>query len=434
MAASRPSPLMRDQWRAEEDYRSTVDRRDRDKHRHRPRSPAFPKETEGTELGLKIKGRANTDTLATSRPRDRSLSPRRLNETDPHRSSKTRVKGERSKRELVEESFSSRYPHRGSSPSAHKRRRTRSVTPKGADSHHRQTVRRNHSPKRVIRAPESSSTRRERVHSPRSSSRRDYDLIPYSSRPLSPDRSARDSYIPSSHLRRSKSPVSRNQRPLAFSRPRSRSLEKRQRPRHTEDDYQREHHIRKYSPRRARISSSPHNSRDPSLRRRAPQFVEERLPEKRSFEKRSRHSRSTSAPKSRRPDRPEQLSRSPKPRDRKGRKMQSSTRPIQSILDDEPRQPSPPRPIPSFDDSNGAIDSLHGQAYPMHGMKASDMHSTHRRVPPHIDTRQSFGTSPQFMTPTSSHHGSPQSGSPYGHGRGGWSGQQQHFHNQAGYV
>ncbi|MCJ1322262.1 kinase subunit of RNA polymerase II carboxy-terminal domain kinase I [Xylographa vitiligo] len=111
--------------------------------------------------------------------------------------------------------------------------------------------------------------------------------------------------------------------------------------------------------------------------------------------------------------------------------MQSSTRPIQSILDDQTRQPSPPRPIPSFDDSNGSADSHIRDAFPMHGMKASDMHQTQRRIPSHIDTRQQYATSPQYMTPTSSHHGSPQSASPYSHGRGGWAGQQQQqYHGQ----
>ncbi|MCJ1380730.1 kinase subunit of RNA polymerase II carboxy-terminal domain kinase I [Xylographa soralifera] len=105
------------------------------------------------------------------------------------------------------------------------------------------------------------------------------------------------------------------------------------------------------------------------------------------------------------------LSPSPIPTNRDDRRMQSSTRPIQSILDEQPRQPSPPRPIPSFDDSNGSADSHIRDAFPMHGMK--------------------YATSPQYMTPTSSHHGSPQSASPYSHGRGGWTGQQQQqYHGQ----
>ena len=416
---------MRDQWRAEEDYSNTLDRRGRDKTTRRPRSPSFSRQAESTDLGLKIKGRALTDTAPPSRARDRSGSPRRVDESDRHRSFEAKGRGERPKRELGEERFLPRQLHRGNSPSAHKRRRTRSITPNGTDYHHRQAVQRNHSPKRINRAIELGSTRRQQDYSPRISSRRDHDSISQNSRPLSPDRSARDSYIPLSHLRRSRSPISRNQQASAFSRPRSRSLERR--PRHPENDYQRKHHIRKSSPRRARASRSPHSSRDADIRERALPSVKGRLPEKRS-----RRSRSNSISKARRPAHSERSSRSPGRRDRKGRKMQSSTRPIQSILDDQPRQPSPPRPIPSFDDSNGSIDAHHGQAFPMHGMKATDMHPTHRRVPAHIDTRQSFGTSPQYMTPTSSHHGSPQSGSPYSHGRGGWGGQQQHFHGQPG--
>jgi CTD kinase subunit alpha len=44
---------------------------------------------------------------------------------------------------------------------------------------------------------------------------------------------------------------------------------------------------------------------------------------------------------------------------------------------------------------------------------------------PQIDTRQ-FSQSPQHVSPNSSYHGSPQSHSPYGSGRGGsWGAQQQ---------
>lgn len=115
----------------------------------------------------------------------------------------------------------------------------------------------------------------------------------------------------------------------------------------------------------------------------------------------------------------------------------NSTRPIQSIVDDSNRSPSPLRPIPSFDADN-AGDQLDGEsrmreAFPMHGMRASDVHGGKQRPPrPHIDTRQ-FSTSPQYVTPTSSYQGSPQSGSPYSGGRGGWSGQS-HFHGQHGQL
>jgi CTD kinase subunit alpha len=107
----------------------------------------------------------------------------------------------------------------------------------------------------------------------------------------------------------------------------------------------------------------------------------------------------------------------------------NSTRPIRSIVDDSSRPPSPPRPIPSFDADNGP-DQVDGEsrireAFPMHGMRASEMQSHQRRGPPRprVDTRQ-YTSSPQFVTPTSSYHGSPQSGgSPYSGGRGGWNGQ-----------
>ena len=51
---------------------------------------------------------------------------------------------------------------------------------------------------------------------------------------------------------------------------------------------------------------------------------------------------------------------------------------------------------------------------------------------PWVDTRQNYGGSPPFHTPNSSYQGSPQSGSPYHGGRGGWNGHQQHFHNNRG--
>ena len=115
------------------------------------------------------------------------------------------------------------------------------------------------------------------------------------------------------------------------------------------------------------------------------------------------------------------------------RRMQQSTRPIQSILDEPSRQPSPPRPIPSFDDAGGSTDSQIREQFPLHGMKAADIHPSHRRVPTHIDTRQQYASSPQYMTPTSSHHASPpHSGSPYSQGRGGWGGQ--HYVNQSVYF
>ncbi|KAI9828420.1 MAG: kinase subunit of RNA polymerase II carboxy-terminal domain kinase I [Thelocarpon impressellum] len=115
--------------------------------------------------------------------------------------------------------------------------------------------------------------------------------------------------------------------------------------------------------------------------------------------------------------------------------------------------PSPPRPIPSFTDSEEQID-LDGdarmrEAFPMHGMKATSVHPTshtpHRHQPPrpHVDTTHnpyphshSHSNSPQYSAPNAAHQHSPQSASSstaYGNGRGGWGGGQgSQYHGQQG--
>ncbi|KAM5464715.1 serine/threonine protein kinase, CMGC, CDC2/CDK subfamily [Microsporum audouinii] len=72
--------------------------------------------------------------------------------------------------------------------------------------------------------------------------------------------------------------------------------------------------------------------------------------------------------------------------------------------------------------------------YPVHGVRPAEARSSRRPSHPSVDTRQPYTTSPQYVTPTSSRHESPQSGSPYsGGGRGSWSGQQQSqpYHGQS---
>ncbi|KAK3171440.1 hypothetical protein OEA41_003524 [Lepraria neglecta] len=73
MAASRRSPLMRDQWRAEDDYRDTHRRRDRDRglSDRRQASPAAPQRQRDTDVGLKIKGRATVDSAPGSPSRNK---------------------------------------------------------------------------------------------------------------------------------------------------------------------------------------------------------------------------------------------------------------------------------------------------------------------------------------------------------------------------
>ena len=425
MAASRRSPLMRDQWRADEVHRSHRDRREQDRTDRRRRSPASPKKNDSADTGHKIKGRATAESVirVPSRSRDPDGGSRREAEVGSHRSPPPKAKGEGPRQA------------REKSPAVHKHRRYRSTTPEGRYRLERQEPRRSRSPIRTERGIHSGARSGKRAYSPRNSSRRAYDSTSYRSRVSSPDRVVRNSYVPfsASQPRRSRSPTSRNQHSPSLPRRRSRSPTRRSRQaeegvRHESHRHQ---HSRRLSPRRTsprRIRGSPSPSRHRESRLRASPSLKHRTSDK---ERR----RSTSRPgtKTKRSNHSDHFSRSPERTEYKGRKMQSSTRPIQSILDDEiARPPSPPRPIPSFDDSNGAGDQHLGQVFPMHGMKAVDIHSNHRRVPPHIDTRQPFAPSPQYMTPTSSHHGSPQSGSPYSHGRGGWAGQQQHFHGQPG--
>ncbi|PGH12404.1 CMGC/CDK/CRK7 protein kinase [Polytolypa hystricis UAMH7299] len=104
-----------------------------------------------------------------------------------------------------------------------------------------------------------------------------------------------------------------------------------------------------------------------------------------------------------------------------------STHPIQSIACDSRRSPPPLRPIPSFDTgpSGDGVDGNPRDSFPIHDMRPSDSRSSRRPSRPHVDTRQQYATSPQYVTPTGSRHTSPQSGSPYSSGRGSWGGQQQ---------
>ncbi|KAJ5851349.1 uncharacterized protein N7529_010734 [Penicillium soppii] len=106
------------------------------------------------------------------------------------------------------------------------------------------------------------------------------------------------------------------------------------------------------------------------------------------------------------------------------------TRPIQPIADDNPRSLSPPRPIPSFDSENlGPSEEQFANsrdAHPMHEMRHDVKNPSRRRSSrPHLDTRP-YTTSPKHGTSTGSFHGSPQPPSPYSAGRGGWNGPSSH--------
>ena len=113
-----------------------------------------------------------------------------------------------------------------------------------------------------------------------------------------------------------------------------------------------------------------------------------------------------------------------------------STQRIQSIMDDPNRPPSPSRPNSHFPrnkhDPMGGRSSWRGGHSQSHGTPYQHHphpYPHHRPSrPPPVDTHQhSFVGSPSFVTPASSYHGSPQSGSPFSGGRGGW-GNQPQFH------
>lgn len=125
-------------------------------------------------------------------------------------------------------------------------------------------------------------------------------------------------------------------------------------------------------------------------------------------------------------------------RNSKGEQSMNPTRPIQSIVDDSARSPSPPRPIPSFD---ADISSVHPdreagirETFPMHGMRGSEAYGNQRpRHRAHADTRH-HASSPQYVTSADSFHGSPPPTSPYSGARGGRGGRGGSYHGQHGLV
>jgi len=429
---------MRDQRRAEDDDRDRDRNRDRDRDRdrieRRHRSPVSSRRGPASDRELKARGGEIADTsLSRFKPslRDRSLERGR---SGTHRSlrshpreNKAGLREFKRSRILSEERSSEWYRRQQESLPPNKRQRTRSVSSDG--DHHRKLKRRaSRSPKRSDRSERVPSRHRARANSPRRSPGRKY-LSRHHDRPTSPDCPTLDSYVPSSYRRRSRSPAPTKVRRSSPSRRLSRSPGRKEKPRH-EASPQHHSNSSRLSPKRDRKSSTTRSQRTPPSRRVSPKRIRDSALSR-------RRSPSNSRPPSHRSRPSRRSSRSPNPPriSRRREADMQSTKPIQSILEQESRPPSPPRPIPSFDaDNPGSVnDDTHmREAFPMHGMKATDMQSTPRPPRPNIDTRQTFSTSPQYITPNSSHHGSPQSGSPFGNSRGGWGGQQQQFHGQHG--
>lgn len=440
MAASHRTPLMRDQSRAEDDDRD--DRHHRERHRshsrgHRDRrrpSPVRPSSTRqgGADAGVKIKGRATADRAARPVLRYRisegvDSSPgevgRKLTRSPQRRYNgevPTKLPGRFSDKPPI-----TRQPYRRDIKVSNKRKRSRSRSSLRDLFSRREERRQSRTPVssgRHSRADSPLSRRREAAYAPLYSPRADHHSL-YDENSATTGRLTRDSYVPLTQRLRHRSPVPESNRNPSSIRRRSRSAGRNPRSRREVSSEVNEISPRDRTSRKHRGAAASAYTRDPRSRDISP------IQKHRVRRRRSR-SLSPSPAGSRPPYRKRRPSRSlvdfESASDRP--KMQSSTQPIQSILDDSTCPPSPPRPIPSFDsdshDSGGVRET-----FPLHGMKANEVHGSIRPGRPQVDTRQSYSTSPQW-TPTSSHHGSPQSGSPFSHGRGGWSGQPQHFHGQ----
>ena len=427
---------MRDQWRAGDDHRDSNRRRSRGRGDRRQISPAAPRET---DVGLKIKGRAAADsapespseikklervnTLGKDRARGSSRSPPRRRPRDEDLVQRPR--------ESSWDRHLERPRHRGEGGQIDRRRRTRSRSPQREVFGFREERRRPRSPIHSGRTDtfRPGSRRRKRAISPPRSTRGDHYSSTY---PELSGVAARfgDSYVPGPRLR-SRSP------PPAFLNPRHTPPHKRPRSR------DRPPRPRRTSPERPRPKRRSPPGRGSKKESESAASTYRPLPRSGNSPRRpkepSRHQNQSPSPSRRGSRNPGKRRRSLRsPVEREGAtggptKMQSSARHVQNTISDGSRPPSPPRPIPSYepDPHNPAMIS---DAFPLHGMKASDVHGTHRSSrPPHLITQQSYSTSPQW-TPTSSHHNSPHSGSPFSQGRGGWGGQQQQYHGQPGQV
>ncbi|KAL9102023.1 MAG: hypothetical protein Q9163_002778 [Psora crenata] len=339
MAGSKRSPLMRDQWRGQEEYSAPP--RDRAADR-RPNLSSSLGRIEHSAPGLKIKGRAVDDQTAPA-PRDttfkRDRESTRLSRTEAitqrDRSPPRKVRAwdkSRRLRDTSDERRNIRLADRSAAGGLKGRRRTRSTSPTGGVFDLREDRRRPASPYsgRTDRGNRPISRRHERQLSPPRSSRG--DRYSSASHPGDSDKDATSSYRP---------------------QPRSR-----------------------HRPKKRKSPFSP-----PQADRRRPKQEKSRSPD----HKRLRRERSRDT------------------------EMQYS------------RTASSPRPLP-----------LPADGYPLHGLKAIDVHGSNRPMrPPHLDTHQQFSTSPHW-TPTSSRHGSPHSASPYNQSRAGWGSQQQQSHGQHG--
>ena len=422
---------MRDQWRAGDDHRDSNRRRNRATDDRRKILPAAP---QVTDVGLKIKGRAGVDSAPGSPSkskrfqrdnpfgRDRSRGSSR---SPPRRRPREGELIQRPRESSVDR-FLERPRRRDEGSEFDRRRRTRSRSPQRESFDFREERRRPRSPILSGRTDtfRPNSGRRERATSPPRSNRSDHYSSTYTDLGGAVGRYG-DSYIPGSRLR-SRSP------PPSFSNSRTTSPHKRPRSR------ERPPRSRRTSPERSRPKrrSSPERGSKKESDSTASSYraVLRTGNSPRRRTDLSRYQRDSQVRSRGRSRNPGQRRRSPRSREgarERRTKMQSSTRPLQNSVNNGSRPSSPPRPIPSYE-ATPHSSAMMSEAFPLHGMKASDVHGAHRPTrPPHLNTQPSYSTSPQW-TPTSSHHNSPHSGSPFSQGRGGWGGQQQQYHGQPG--
>lgn len=415
MARSQRSPRMRDHWRDEGHRKEDTIYRGRQRERsidHRSLPEAAKQRERSIDVEVKIKGRASIGeahrhpTPKHERDKARKPSPdtERRSGRSPHRQ-RQREGSYEHRWEVDEDRHRDRSHQRKSRrPHSDERRRSRSRSPHrvAATSYRdRQRSPISYHPRRT--APDLDTKRRYpgSHHSrPSSPSRAEY----YSNRREGKPPLAGDTYIPSARRLRSRSPRTKDYKePSKYDRrspaPRDNHLKGSHRPRREHDLFD------DYRPRTREYSRD--SIRQPRTSSRG-RYREVAHP---------RGSSTTLREISQRPAKRRRSSRSPRERDssRRDHSMQSTHR-IQ-VLDSTSRPQSPPRPIPSFD-ANGQPPG----PYPMHASRPSRLQ---------LNTQHPHSASPQW-TPVSSHHGSPQSASPYGHGRGGWTGQPQQYHGQPG--
>ena len=433
MAASVRSPSMRDQRRADDSYR---DRRYRQGEFDSERRSGFAdrsKSQRSADLGVKLRGRGTVNRASQSPaeadyPGERGRLHRKVYKKSGHSPQReyNRERPPKQSDQRGDESPGPRHRYRGESRISSVRRRSPSNSPYRGVSSDKFARKRSVSPGRSVRhvrRDRSASRNRARDYSTSRGSKAEHHSYHHHDKSYPTSTLARDAYFSSAKRPHVRSPApdrkhksASTHRELLSGREISQSDTK---------PHGKFHHrsTRDWTREERETPASKYRRKSPSQDRSPSRYQDTR--------RRRREHRSLSPAES---GRKRKHYRSPVESDRppsRRSKMQSSTRPIQSILDEGSRQPSPPRPIPTFDsDSHDSGVGGGRENFSMHGMKGNEVHGSMRSGrSQHIDTRQPYSASPQW-TPTSSHHGSPQSGSPFSHGRGAWSGPSQHFHGQ----